>query len=250
MSTLNFLIAPDFSPEYYTGWHFLSTRLQRMIDSPIHLILPANAEEEKQHIDNDEADLVYANPFDITKLIRELGYLPVVIPKNRPDETVIARGSDSVVNSFEDIKPGMTVVYTDNLDVKLVGLRLLEAVDITENDLIWQHVDSFASVARNLIQNKADIGLFMSSAYHNLTNFTRSQLNLLIESRIHDLSHVILLHPRQAALHNQLQNIFNQIKEEPSGELILNDLGLGDGFEPLSQDHAEFMVDLIETLRD
>ncbi|MDF7675871.1 PhnD/SsuA/transferrin family substrate-binding protein [Neisseriaceae bacterium ESL0693] len=250
MSKLNFLIAPDFSPEYFTGWHFLSTRLQRMIDLPIHLILPANATEERQQIERDNVDLIYTNPFDTTDLVRKYGYLPVVIPKNHSDETVIARGVESTVNSFEDIKPGMTVAYTDNLDVKLVSLRLLEAVDISEKDLTWLHVDSFSSVARSLIQSKADIGLFMSSAYHNLTKFTRSQLNLLIESQIHDLSHVILIHPRQAELRDQLQDIFSRIQEEPSGQLILNDLGLQDGFEPLSRDKLELLIDLIETLRD
>lgn len=250
MKPLNFLVAPDFSPEYFTGWHFLSTRLQRLIDLPIHVILPADAKEESQHIESGEIDLFYANPFNTTEMVREKGYLPLVVPRNHPDEVVIARGLESKLAKFEDIKPGMKVLYTNNFDIKLIALRLLEAVDLNEHDLQWLLVDSFSAVARGLIDDKADFGLFISSVYHNLSEFTRSQLSPLIESNIQDLSHILLLNPRHADLHDKLQQIFSTFQDEPTGQMILNDLGLPDGFKPLSLEEQEFIIDLIETLQD
>ena len=248
--TINFLIAPDFPPEYYAGWHFLNTRLQRLIDAPVHLSMASNAEEEQQEIDKDNVDIIYANPFNASKLIRELGYLPVVKPVNCFDEMIIASSADSEIKSLADIKPGMSILCTENYDVKLIALRLLEAVDIEEKDLTWIKSESFAAVARGLIQNQGNIGLFMSSAYHKLTSITRSRLNLLIESKIKDLYHLILLHPRNAEMLENLQNAFSTMHDTPAGEMLLEDLGLNDGFEVLKKEDVELLIDLIETLRD
>ena len=33
--TLNFLVAPDFSPERFAGWHMLNTVLQRRVCQPV-----------------------------------------------------------------------------------------------------------------------------------------------------------------------------------------------------------------------
>ncbi|PIT16848.1 PhnD/SsuA/transferrin family substrate-binding protein [Snodgrassella alvi] len=248
--TINFLIAPDFPPEFYAGWHFLNTRLQRLIDAPVHLFMATNAKEEQLEIDNDNVDIIYANPFDAAKLIRELGYLPVVRPVNCFDEMVIASAAESEIKSLKDVKPGMSILCTENYDVKLIALRLMEAVDIEENDLTWIKSESCSAVARGLIQHEADIGLFMSSAYYKLTSITRSRLNLMIESKINDLYHVILLHPRNAGMLETLQNAFSSIHETPAGAMLLEDLGLNDGFAVLKKEEAELLIDLIETLRD
>jgi hypothetical protein len=248
--TINFLIAPDFSPEFYAGWHFLNTRLQRLIDAPVHLFMATNAEEQWKAIDNDTVDIIYANPFDAAKLMRELGYLPVVHPVNRFDEMVISSSAESEIKSLRDIKPGMSVLCTENYDVKLIALRLLEAVDIEEKDLIWISSESFSAVARRLIQGEGDIGLFMSSAYYKLTSLTRSRLNLLIESKINDLYHVVLLHPRHASMLETLQQAFSTMHETVAGEMLLEDIGLSDGFSILENEEVELLIDLIETLRD
>ena len=50
--SVNFLIAPDFPPEYFAGWHFMNARLQKMLDVNIHLLLPANSTEEQKEIDH------------------------------------------------------------------------------------------------------------------------------------------------------------------------------------------------------
>lgn len=247
---LNFLIAPDFPPQYFGGWHFLNTRLQHLIDGNVHLMMPANEDEERKEIDSDKVDLIYANPFDAAKLIREMGYLPVARPMNQSDEMVIMSAADSPIKQLTDLKPGMRVLCTDNFDVKLIGLRLLEAVDLEESDLEWIKVDAFQAVAKQLILNKAEMGFFMARAFHSLTKITTDRLNLLIESRIHDLSHILLLHSRHAQYQETLQKAFADMKNTPVGKQMLMDLGLNDGFEILRQEDAEFLIDLIETLRD
>ena len=248
--TINFLIAPDFPPEYFAGWHFMNARLQKMLDVNIHLLLPANSTEEQNEIDQDKVDIIYANPFDAAKLIRELGYLAVVQPVNVYDEIVIASSAEFPIKKLDDVKKGMTVLATEYYDVKLLALRLLESVDIEEKDLVWQKSDSFAALANGLIKKRGHIGLFLASAYKKLTDFTRSNLTTLIESKIRDLNHVVLIHPRQATMLEMLQQAFCTLNQSDDGQTILDDLGLKNGFTVMSQEDIEFLIDIIETLRD
>ena len=44
--TLNFLIAPDFAPERFAGWHMLNTLLQRRSGIQLHLLTPASPAEQ------------------------------------------------------------------------------------------------------------------------------------------------------------------------------------------------------------
>lgn len=248
--SVNFLIAPDFPPEYFAGWHFMNARLQKMLDVNIHLLLPANSTEEQKEIDQGRVDIIYANPFDAAKLIRELGYLAVVQPVNVYDEIVIATSANFPIKKLADVRKGMTVLATEYYDVKLLALRLLESVDIEEKDLIWKKSDSFAAIANGLIKKRAHIGLFLASAYKKLTNFTRSNLTTLIESKIQDLHHVVLIHPRQVAMLEMLQRVFCTLNQSEDGQAILNDLGLEEGFSIMSQEEIELLIDIIETLRD
>lgn len=247
---LNFLIAPDFPPQYFAGWHFLNNRLQHVLDQPVHLLTPVNAAEEKADLAADKVDLIYANPFDAAQLVREMGYLPIAKPINQSDEMVIASKSGSGMEQLSDLKPGAKIFCTENIDVRLIGLRLLEAVDLEEGDIDWQPTDTFPAVARRLIQGEGDAGFFMASAYHHLSALTKNQLHVLIESRIYDLAHVLLVHPRLANMQNTLQEGFVGLKDTADGQHVLSELGLDNGFEVLKQEDIELLIDLIETLRD
>lgn len=247
---LNFLIAPDFLPEEFAGWHLFNAQLQRLINENIHLETPVSTQEQQALIKQNNIALIYANPFDATELVREHGYLPLVRPVNRPDEMIIATFATSSYQHSDELGKGSKILITDNYDVQLLGLRLLESANIGENDIQWLHVDSYPEVARRLIDKEADAAFFLARAYHSFRPNTRKNMKILMESKINDLSHVILLHPKYANLHSILLTAFVDLVNEPAGKMILEDLNLPNGFKTLSEEDAEFMIDLIETLRD
>ena len=78
--TLNFLVAPDFAPERFAGWHLLNTVLQKRSGLGLHLSTPATAAEQAALIAEGKVDAVYANPFDAASMIREAGYGAVARP--------------------------------------------------------------------------------------------------------------------------------------------------------------------------
>ena len=140
---INVLIAPDFAPEHFAGWHMLNTLMQRKTGLALRLLTPASASEQAQLITDGKADIIYANPFDAASMVRDSGYVALVRPINKVNEMVIAAHAESPVASFRELKPGSKVALTDNKDVKLIGLRLLEPADLTEADINWQVVESY-----------------------------------------------------------------------------------------------------------
>lgn len=246
---IHFLIAPDFAPESFAGWHLLNTLLQKITDNPIRLITPTGHREQMDILRNQKVTLVYANPFDAAQLVREQGYLPLVKPRAYSDEMLITSYADSPYQHSDELKAGCKILVTENQDLRLLGLRLLESANLTEQDIEWIEVDTFQEAARLLINQEADAAFFLVSTYLHFMPNTRQQMKTLMQSRIGDLCHVILLHPDDTELHDFFRDTFIQIGNTDDGEKVLQDLDMR-GFDAVSQEDIEFMIDLMETLKD
>ncbi len=248
---LNLLIAPDFAPERFAGWHLLNTVLQKHSGLALSLLMPASAAEQAQLLADGKVDAVYANPFDAAVLVRDSGYQAVARPIGKPDEMVIVTAASSPMNTVEDLQPGCRIGLTDNKDVKLIGLRLLEPADLTEADVQWQLVDSYQAAARMAIKAEVDASFFLAEAYHSLSRLTKGQLKPLIESKLADITHVLLTHPCMGEENSaKLCQALLALGDTPEGQSVLDELGMNKGFEAMSEEDAEFMIDLMDTLLD
>lgn len=247
--TINLLIAPDFAPERFAGWHMLNTLLQKKSGIGIHLLTPASAHEQNDLIQAQNVDIIYANPFDAARMIREQGYRAIARPLGKSDEMVIAAKADSTIKVLDDLKPGCTIAMADNRDVKLIGLRLLEAVDLQESDITWKITETYQAAARTLIKGEADAAFFLSEVYHTLSRLTLSQMHLLIESDLSDISHVLLVKENFADSQLFIDALLN-LKDTEEGKQVLQELGMTQGFEAMTEEDGEFMIDLMDTLLD
>ena len=245
---INVLIAPDFAPEHFAGWHMLNTLMQRKTGLALRLLTPASASEQAQLITDGKADIIYANPFDAASMVRDSGYVALVRPINKVNEMVIAAHAESPVASSRELKPGSKVALTDNKDVKLIGLRLLEPADLTEADINWQVVESYQAAARMVIKGEADACFMLAEAFHSLSRLTLTQLKPLIESKLADITHVLLIHPRMGDGLDRLRDALLPLAGTPDGQPVLDALGMPQGFEAMSTEDAEFMIDLMDTL--
>ncbi|MGP5501879.1 PhnD/SsuA/transferrin family substrate-binding protein [Psychrobacter faecalis] len=249
MTTHNMLIAPDFSPERFAGWHMFNTLIQKRANLNMHLNIPTSHAEQETVISEGDIQVIYANPFDAATLIREHGYHAVARPIGKSDEMVIAAAANSDINSLDDIKAGATIAMADNRDVKLIGLRLLEAVDIEEADLNWSVTETYQAAARQVIKGDAQAAFFLAEIFHSFSRLTKAQLSVLIESDLADISHVLLIKdgfPDTDILMNAILNLHN----DDDGKEALAELGMPQGFEAMNEEDAEFMIDLMQTLLD
>ena len=249
MTTHNMLIAPDFSPERFAGWHMFNTLIQKRANLNMHLNIPASHAEQEQVINAGDIQVIYANPFDAATLIREQGYRAVARPIGKSDEMVIAAGANSEINRLEDILAGATVAMADNRDVKLIGLRLLEAVDIEEADLQWDVTETYQAAARKVIKGDAQAAFFLAEIFHSFSRLTKTQLTVLIESDLADISHVLLIKDGFSDTQIFMDAILN-LHNDDEGKEALAELGMPQGFEAMTEEDAEFMIDLMQTLLD
>ena len=248
-NTYNMLIAPDFSPERFAGWHMFNTLLQKRTGLKMHLNMPASHKEQESLVSDGQVHVIYANPFDATDLIRTHGYRAVARPINKSDEMVIATAADNDMTTLEHLPKGAHIAMADNRDVKLIGLRLLEAVDLSEDDLHWEITDTYQAAARKIIKGEAQAGFFLSEIYHGLSRLTKMQLQVLIESDIADISHVVLVKDTFDDAET-FTNTLLDFNNDADGQAVLAELGFNEGFEAMSEEDAEFMLDLMETLLD
>lgn len=249
MTTHNMLIAPDFSPERFAGWHMFNTLIQKRANLNMHLNIPASHAEQETLIEAGDIQIIYANPFDAAALIREQGYRAVARPIGKSDEMVIAAAANSDVNHLEDIHKGATVAMADNRDVKLIGLRLLEAVDIEESDLNWDITETYQAAARKVIKGDAQAAFFLAEIFHSFSRLTKAQLSVLIESDLADISHVLLIKDDFPDAQIFIEAILD-LHSDDDGKEALTELGMPEGFEAMSEEDAEFMIDLMQTLLD
>lgn len=249
MTTHNMLIAPDFSPERFAGWHMFNTLIQKRANLNMHLNIPTSHAEQETVISEGDIQVIYANPFDAATLIREHGYHAVARPIGKSDEMVIAAAANSDINSLDDIKAGATIAMADNRDVKLIGLRLLEAVDIEEANLNWSVTETYQAAARQVIKGEAQAAFFLAEIFHSFSRLTKAQLSVLIESDLADISHVLLIKdgfPDTDILMDAILNLYS----DNDGKEALTELGMPQGFEAMNEEDAEFMIDLMQTLLD
>lgn len=240
-------VSPDFPPAQIAGWYIFNIWLQRQLDIPIHVSLFDDFVSQRAVIQHDGIDLIYANPFDAAMLVREKGFTAIATPLHKSDEVVIAVATDSAVQRIDDLSPGIRIVATDDPDVNLIAMIMLEPADLSAQNVQTHTVDTYVLVAKQLLQGRADVGFFLRDAFETLSRMIRHQLRELIRSEIHVIRHVLLAGPRLQAQHEQLRRILPAMSTDLKGKGVLDSMGL-QGWEIQEQEDTEFMIDLMDTL--
>jgi len=242
-------VSPDFSPDHIAGWYIFNTYLQRQLDLPIHLELYNNFEEQRKAIANNEIDLIFANPYDASMLVREKGFTAIAAPENSSDEAIIAVRQDSQITGVEDLKEGTRIATTDDPDVNMMGMIMLEPADLNKENTSTIIVDSYPLVAKQLLQGDADIGFFLDESFDSLSKFVKEQLSCLIRSQIFVIRHVMLAGPKLEEHHQAFKDVLLNMQNDEKGPGVLKSLGLS-AWENQDHEDTEFMIDLMETLVD
>ena len=247
MKPYTMTVSPDFMPDYIAGWYIFNTWLQRQLGENIHLELYNDFATQREAIGRDEIDLIYANPFDAAMLVREKGFIAIAAPLDKPDEVVLSVPVDSPIQTLDDLKADTRIARTDDPDVNLIGMMMIEAADLNAENTDVQMVDSYVLVAKALFQERADLGFFLQEAYHSLSDFVKNQLRVLLSSEIHVVKHVLLASPNFVAHQETLKACVLDMPNRDKGQGVLDSMGLS-GWQEQTQEDTEFMIDLMDTL--
>lgn len=241
-------VSPDFSPQHIAGWYIFNTWLQIQLSQNIHLSLYDNFQIQRDAIDANKIDIIYASPFDAAMLVRDKGFIAVAKPMNKPDETIIATAVDANIDTIDHLVAPINIAKTDDPEVNMIGMIMLEPANLSTENTQSQIVDTPVLVAKKLFQHQADIGFFLKDAYHDLSAFIKKQLRILVTSQIHVITHSVLISPRIKALHHDIQTALLNMQNLPKGQGVLNSMNISE-WEIQTQEDAEFMIDLMDTLQ-
>ena len=242
-----FTISPDFPPNSLAGWYIFNTWFQKNTGLNIHLNLYNSFEEQTIAIDNNKNDIVYVNPVDAVRLVRDKGFLPIARVKNRLDEVVIAVSEENPISMMCGLKPDLKLAMTANPDVNMISMMLLEAVDLNNSNVVKTTYDSYIIVVKNILKGEADAGLFLAKAYDDLSNVVKKQLKILLRSDVEELYHSLLIGPELADRQDEIQTLLVSMTDNPVGNGVLEALDF-EGWLKIENEEMEFMIDLIDTL--
>jgi phosphonate transport system substrate-binding protein len=242
-----FTVSPDFGPSHIAGWQIFNTWLQRQLSEGIHFELYDSFDQQRQAITNDGVDLIYANPYDAAMLVRDKGFMAIAKASDKPDEAMIVVNAESEIQSVEDLKAGTKVATTDDPDVHMMGMIMLEPADLNAENIEVTQCNSYVLVAKQLLRGTSDVGFFLEEAFQDLSVMVREQMRALVTSQIQIVQHVLLVGPKLAERKDEISQLLVAMTDDANGKGVLESLDIA-GWEKLEQEDVEFMIDLMSTL--
>ncbi len=242
--TYQFAVSPDVHARDLSNWFILNTWLQRITSESFHATLYGDFQELHQAIATNSIDLIYANAADTAVLVRDKGFTPIVRAKGVADEATVVAAADSPIHSLDDMSTALTVAATDAPDVERICRILLEPADLDWGAIQLVRKSNYVLVAKSLISKESEAGFFLKAAFDELSDITKKMLRPVISSKIYVVGHSLLGSPAIAHLRGSIL----------TGLLRMSDLelaaGLGapNGWESMSIDDADFLIDLMDTL--
>lgn len=245
---LRFVTAADVTPTEFSDWYLFNTWLQRKTGQQINLHIPVTFQELHERIEADKADIVYANPYDAAMLVRDNGFIPVARPDNHSDEVVIVTHKDSKITDFAKITPLCHIALTDDRDVHMIGMILIEPSDLEEDSIEFVACKNSIAVAKNVLNKKANIGFLLTKSYDGFSRLIKSDLRELIRSQISVINHTLMVKQEVLAAVPNLAEILADMHNSPNGKPILDKLDINKWLQ-VEAEETEFMIDLMETLK-
>lgn len=244
----NMSICPTTPTSEMSGWFILNTYLQKKLGIAIHLEIYDSFEAQRKAFNNGEIDFIYANPFDATLLMRELNFKALNKPNQTANEVVIVCNKDSEKFEITDLEPGVRIATANDPAINLIGMILLESVDIDSTNSQTQECNSFIVATKKVLNGEADIAFLPKEVYEKLSSIIKLQLHSVITSEISVIHHIFAASEKSQALHSELEETMSGLNEHDAGVNILNTIGIP-SFSKMQQEEAEFMIDLMDTLK-
>lgn len=244
----NMSICPTTPATEMSGWFILNTYLQKKLGIAIHLEVYDDFEAQRAAFNDGYIDFIYANPFDATLLMRELNFKALNKPNQTENEVVIVSKSTENNLILSDLKPGVNIATANDPAINLIGMILLESVDIDSHNSQAIDCNSFIVATKKVLNGEADIAFLPKKVYEKLSPIIKSQLHALISSEISVIHHIFAASEKSQAVHQELTQAICELSEQDAGKNILTTIGIP-SFSAMQQEEAEFMIDLMDTLK-
>ena len=245
--TFNFTVSPSFPNERISDWYIFNTWMQRQLGLPIHLELHDDFGAQRQAIAAGRVDMIHANPFDASLLVREKGFRAIARPEGSPDEMVIVVATDNPARSIPELPAGIRLACTDDPCVNTLGRILLEPANLDAGNIQEHHRETYIQVTKALLRGDADVGFLPVEAFNGLSSLVRRDLRVLVTSQIQVIHHLFLVGPALLPHAEAITRLLLSMHQTEKEGAMLTALGVS-RWQALEQEDVEFMIDILSTL--
>jgi phosphonate transport system substrate-binding protein len=246
--TYHFAISPDVHARNLTDWFVLNTRLQRLTGEAFRATIFDDFTELHSAYAAGQVDLVFANAADTALLVRDHGFQPVAGPAKVADEAAVVVAEEGPLLTLADLSGSLSVAATDAPDVERICRILLEPADLGPSHIALATKRNYIQVAKAVVNGEVQCGFFLRAAFDELSRVTQQSLRVLISSQIYVVRHCLLAAPSLAHHIETMATGLVQMAGNPADEGLLEGLGAANGWEPVTMEETQFMIDLMDAL--
>jgi anti-anti-sigma factor len=212
------------------GWYFFNTYLQRRMNREIHLDLVHAAWDNS--LQPAATHLVFAKPFQATKLLLEHNYHLAARPSGQADEVTLLVRADDERRELAEFAGSKVVTDIEKSFIYLLGRFLLDESGLPSDGLSYIFAGHEIKAVRTLLNGEADLLFLPTDSYNGLSPLTRSRLRALDASDSGLAFHAFCVAPGCATLLHTLRSILLEMPSDNKGQQVLEDLGVESWNEP------------------
>ena len=222
MNDVKFMVCPHDTASDPDKWFQLAQFLSKKLNASIQFHKCLDFTEFHEQLKT--GSLIYANPQDSLRLIKEDGYTAIARASNLFDEiTFIAR--DDVDNPKMGDFQNEVVVSVNSMMVTRVGAKYLLDRSIVPKQI--QSKSSWMAVVKGIYRGEDKFGLVYKDFYDGLNALTKSGFKTVGQTADGTIHHSVLVSPELKGEATRIQQCLVSMHQlDDRGQQVLDGLGV------------------------
>ncbi len=222
MSNIKLMVCPHDTAKNPENWFNFSLYLTKAIGNSF--LFEKSIDFPDFHDQLTSGGLIYANPQDSVKLIKEHNYSPVARPINLSDEIVFIASKGLETPQVTDLTDKV-ITSVESMMVTKVGIKCLLENNIKPASI--ESKESWMAVVKSIFRNEADYAMVYKDFYEGLNNLSKSGLQKIGETTDGTIHHNLLVSPNLIDSITIIQETLVKMHEDTdAGQKILAALNI------------------------
>lgn len=225
------LLINVLSSQQLNGWYFFNTYLQKRLGKEIHMELVHGAITEN-NIRADQMDIVFAKPFEATRLLLQNNFRSLLRPIDHTDEVTLLVRADDPRGQISDYRGGKAVTADPDNFIYLLGRFLLDESGFTSKDMDYHFTGNEIKALQTLLKGQADLLFMASKTYQGLSGLTRKMIKEVDRSETALAFHAFCIAPHCEGVGEVFTEVLLDMNRDSQGRQVLTDIGIEGWIRP------------------
>lgn len=236
MSHIKFMVCPHDTASHSDKWFQLAQYLSKHLSTGIQFHKSLDFPEFHQEL--TEGGLIYANPQDSLRLIKEYNYTPVARPSNVFDEIVFIASLALSNPGIKDIQAD-EITSVNSMMVTRVGIKYLFEKEIMPAGICPK--TTWMAVVKGVYREENKFGMVYKDFYDGLNALTKRGFTTLDQTQDGMIYHSLLVSNEYKEMTIDIQHcLLAMEKQDQRSQNILQELAI-ERFIPVgSKDILQF----------